>query len=265
MTVRIPISRRYMWLVVLIVGAALFVVTRLTCQITGNPHLWPAYLFVGALIVPATVVSLADGMSADSDVGPVYLVVIATVGGVVGVVLAGLGEYGLQVAYGELPRIAIAVIEEASKLIIPLVALLLVRRDAANGLIIGMAAGGGFAVIETLGYSGAAIVHAGNTLSDVDDILWERGLFAPATHIAWTGLAGCALGYAFQRRWSLAAILVFLGAFGSAVLLHSLWDSSNTGGYLLLSALSVFGVCALAYFLGVRGVNHDPTSPDRST
>lgn len=106
--------------------------------------MWPAYLFLGALIVPATVVSLADGMSAGFDVEPVYLIVIATVGGVVGVALAGTGEYGLQVAYGGLPRIAIAVIEEGCKLTIPLGALLLVRRDAANGLIIRMAAGGGF-------------------------------------------------------------------------------------------------------------------------
>lgn len=253
MTVRIPISRRYMWLGVLTVGVALFVLTRLACQITGNPHLWPAYLFVGALILPATVVSFTDGMSAEFDVQPVHLIVIATVGGVVGVVLAGLGEYGFQVVSGELSRIAIAMIEEGCKLVVPFAALLLVRRNAANGLIIGMAAGGGFAVIETLGYSAAAIVHAGSTLSDVDDILWDRGLFAPATHIAWTGLAGCALGYAVQRRWSMAAIVVFLGAFASVVLIHSLWDSSNTGGYLVLSVLSLSAMWCVASVVGVRG------------
>jgi RsiW-degrading membrane proteinase PrsW (M82 family) len=129
------------------------------------------------------------------------------------VVLAGLGEHEIQVAFGHLTTVAVAVVEEASKLIVPLVALLLVRRTAANGLIIGMAAGGGFAVIETLGYARAAFVHPGTTLSDVDGLLWERGVFAPATHIAWTGLAGCALGFAFQRRWSLIAVLALVGAF----------------------------------------------------
>lgn len=260
---RIPSSRRHMWLVVLIVGVALLVLTRQACLLTGNPHLWPAYLLVGALILPATVVSFVDGMSTTFMVAPVHLIVIATVGGVLGVVLAGLGEFGLQNVYGELPRIAVAVVEEASKLIIPLVALLLVRRDAANGLIIGMASGGGFAVVETLGYTGAAFVHAGTTLSEVDNLLWERAIFTPATHIAWTGLATCALGFAFERRWSLIAISGFVGAFGFAVLLHTLWDASNTGGYLILSAVSIGAICGVAYLLGVPNAGHESQSPDR--
>jgi RsiW-degrading membrane proteinase PrsW (M82 family) len=216
-----------MWFVVLIVGVALLILARQACLITGDPHLWPAYLLVGAIVLPATVVSLVDGMSTTFMAAPVYLIVIATVGGVLGVTLAGLGEFGLQSVLGELPRIAVALVEEASKLIIPLVALLLVRRDAANGLIIGMASGGGFAVVETLGYTGAVMVRAGTTLTDVDEMLWERGIFSPATHIAWTGLASCALGFAFERRWSLIAVLSFLGAFSLAVLLHTLWDAKQ--------------------------------------
>lgn len=255
---RILNSRRLMWLVVLIVGVALLVLTRQVCLITGNPHLWPAYLLVGALILPATVVSFVDGMSTTFVVAPVYLIVIAAVGGVLGVMLAGLGEFGLQSVLGELPRIAVALVEEASKLIIPLAALLLVRRDAANGLIIGMASGGGFAVVETLGYTGAAMVHAGTTLSDVDQMLWERGIFSPATHIAWTGLASCALGCAFERRWSLIAILGFIGAFGLAVVLHTLWDASSTGGYVVLSAVSIGAICGIVYLPGVLNADHEP-------
>ena len=258
-------SRRHMWLVVFIVGVCLLVLARQACVITGNTHLWPAYLFVGALILPATVVAFVDGISVKFTVAPVHLIVIATVGGVLGVVLAGLGEYGIQVAFGQLTKVAVAVVEETSKLIVPMVALLLVHRNAANGLIIGMAAGGGFAVIETLGYAGAAFVHAGTTLSDVDGMLWERGVFAPATHIAWTGLAGCVLGFAFQRRWSLIAVLALVGAFASAVLLHTVWDSSSSGGYVPLSALSVGGTCGVAYLLGLPGVDKKPESTDRDT
>jgi hypothetical protein len=40
--------------------------------------------------------------------------VIATVGGVLGVVWAGLGEYGIQVAFGQLTKAAVAVVEEAT-------------------------------------------------------------------------------------------------------------------------------------------------------
>jgi RsiW-degrading membrane proteinase PrsW (M82 family) len=247
-----------MWLVVFVVGVALLVLTRQVCLITGNPHLWPAYLLVGALILPATVLSFVDGMSPAFVVAPVYLIVIAAVGGVLGVVLAGLCEFELQTVFGELPRIAVALIEEASKVIIPLVALLLVRRDAANGLIIGMASGGGFAVIETLGYTGAAMAHAGTTLSDVDEMLWERGIFSPATHIAWTGLASGALGFPFERRCSLVAILGFLGAFGLAVLLHTLWDACSTNGYVVLATMSVVATCGIVCLLGAFKVDHEP-------
>lgn len=251
-------SRRHWWLVVLIVGVALLILARQACLITGDPHLWPAYLLVGAIVLPATVVSFVDGMSTTFTVAPVYLIVIATVGGVLGVTLAGLGEFGLQNVFGELPRIAVAFVEEASKAIIPLVALLLVRRDAANGLIIGMASGGGFAVVETLGYTGAALVHAGTSLPDVDEMLWERGIFSPATHIAWTGLVGCALGYALGRRWSLTPILGFVGAFGLAVLLHTLWDASSTAGYIVLSAVSIGAIGGVLCLLGVLGADHEP-------
>ncbi len=261
--VRVLISRRHMWLVVVVVGVALLVLTREVCLLTGNPHLWPAYLLVGALILPATVVSFVDGMSTTFVVAPVYLIVIAAVGGVLGVVLAGLGEFGMQSVDGELPRIAVALVEEASKLIIPLVALLFVRRDAANGLVVGMASGGGFAVVETLGYTGAAMVHAGTTLSAVDQTLWERGIFSPTTHIAWTGLASCALGYAVERRRSLIAMLGFVGAFGLAVLLHTLWDASSTGAYFVLSAVSVGAVCGIVCLLGVFNADHEPPSIDR--
>lgn len=261
MSVRGLTSRRHLWLVVLIVGAGLLVLARQACVITGNPHLWPAYLFVGALILPATVLVLVDGMSAVFTVAPVSLTVIATVGGVLGVTLSGLGEYGIQAAFGQLTEVAVALVEESSKLIVPAVALLLVRRTAANGLIIGMAAGGGFAVIETLGYAGAAFVRPGTSLSEIDGLLWERGLFAPATHIAWTGLAGCALGFTMLRRWSAIAVLAVVGAFASAVLLHLAWDRSSSGAYVLLSALSLGGMCAVAFLLGVPRADREPESP----
>jgi len=252
-----------MWLVVLIVGACLLILARQACVITGNPHLWPAYLFVGAVLLPATVLALVDGLSVRFTVAPVHLIAIATVGGVLGVALAGLDEYGIQVAFGQLTKVAVAIVEETSKLIVPMVALLLVRRNAANGLIIGMAAGGGFAVIETLGYAGAAFVQPGTTLSHIDGMLWERGVFAPATHIAWTGLAGCALGFAVQRRWSSIAVLAVAGAYATAVLLHILWDSSSSGGYVLLSAVSVGAMCVVAYLLVVLPAGQDMDSAGR--
>jgi len=66
------------------------------------------------------------------------------------------------------------------------------------------------------------------------------------------------LGFAFERRWSLIAILGFLGAFGLAVLLHTLWDASSTGGYVVLSAVSVAMICGIVCLLGAFKGDHEP-------
>lgn len=238
------VTARNAWVVVLIGGLLLFLAVRQACVITGNPHLWPALLLVGASVLPATAVTFVLGTLGRNEAGAAEVMVVAAVGGVVGVVLAGLGEYQLGRWFGEIPVAGIALIEESVKLIVPVAALLVGgRRTVTRGLVLGMASGAGFAVVETLGYAGTAVARTGAGLAQVDGILLDRGVFAPVTHVAWTGLVMAGIGYALSRRRPWVSSLVVVGTFGFAVLMHTWWDRSGGGvAYLLLSAASVMAL-----------------------
>ena len=119
---------------------------------------------------------------------PFVLAGVAAVGGVVGVLFASVLESMLATPSGGAPPLGVAIIEESIKVAVP-IGLLLVgvapRRDA--GGVIGVAAGAGFAVLETMGYAFAVLLETGS-LAAADQTLLLRGIFAPACHIAWTGM-----------------------------------------------------------------------------
>lgn len=174
---------------------------------------------------------------------------MAFLGGVLGVLTSGLLEYDTLRRLDVAPMLAVAVIEEAAKLLGPALALCLTRkRHPATGLILGVASGAGFAVLETLGYSAVALVHSHENLATVDGLLFQCGLFSPATHMAWTGLTAVALWSAARRRWYAPAIAAAAGAFAIAAALHTAWDCADTAGYVVLSAasLSILGASAHA-------------------
>ena len=81
--------------------------------------------------------------------------------------------------------IGVGLIEEASKLIVPAAILLLVRRyrTAADGLLLGVAAGAGFAAMETMGYAFTTLVTSRGSITDTvaeprgsafSSALWSR-------------------------------------------------------------------------------------------
>ncbi|MDT7616985.1 MAG: protease PrsW [Pseudonocardiales bacterium] len=75
------------------------------------------------------------------------------------------------------------------------------RANPADGLLVGVAVGTGFAVLETLGYGFVILPTTGGDLLATEGTLILRGLLSPAAHIAWTGLAAAALWHAHAQRW----------------------------------------------------------------
>ena len=73
--------------------------------------------------------------------GPPVVLTAAFLGGVIGTVVAGTLEYDAQRDLGFLPMVGVGLIEETSKLIIPLAVLLFFARyrKQADGLLIGVA------------------------------------------------------------------------------------------------------------------------------
>lgn len=131
--------------------------------------------------------------------------------------MAGTVEYAVLRGLGAAPFLAVGVVEEAAKLVVPAVLVIALRgRRPADGVVLGVAAGGGFAVLETMGYAFVALVGSGGDLAALDDVLLVRGLLSPAAHMAWTGFAVAGLWRAAEGRWrpgaSAAAVVAFVVA-----------------------------------------------------
>lgn len=239
--------RRWGWLLVLIVGVALFEAVRRVLLATQNPNLVPSLILLGAAVAPAAFVAFVLGRRLDYSIGAGPIALVAFLGGVVGVVAAGLLEFDALRSLGTLPMLGVALIEESAKLVAPLLVLLLTARRGhpADGLLVGVASGAGFAALETMGYGFVVLVRSGGDLGAVDDVLLLRGVLSPAAHMAWTGLTAAALWYAARRRTGRAAgraLLVFV----LAVALHTTWDS--IGGFVAYGVLAVLSLGLLTGF-----------------
>ncbi|MGE5764169.1 MAG: PrsW family glutamic-type intramembrane protease [Mycobacterium leprae] len=212
---------------------------------TGNPLYVPSLLLLGSAIVPATFATLLYETQPALRVTVPALVAAAVVGGVIGTAVAGRLEFDAVHRLGTLPLLGIGIIEEGAKLLLPVAVLLLVPGlRAADGLVLGVTVGMGFAALETLGYAFVALLTDGGRIGPVQHLLLFRGVASPAGHAAWTGFACAALFTAHaarpRLRARLRAWLRFASVFALAVVLHALWDgTSSPVGYATLAAVSL--------------------------
>jgi RsiW-degrading membrane proteinase PrsW (M82 family) len=236
-------AARLTWLWILIIGVGLYLLVRHTLIATGDPNYLPALILLGAAVVPVSFVAFVSERQLPYDVSSGLLVIVALVGGVIGTVVAGTLEYRTLTDLGVLPLFWVAVFEEAAKLIAPAAVLFFTqhRRHPADGLLLGVAAGAGFAVLETMGYAFVVLIQSNGNIGAVEGVLLVRGLLSPAAHMAWTGLTAAALWRMTSRDGSGAfAGIRFAVVFLVAVILHATWDSIDTEtGYAVLAAVSL--------------------------
>jgi RsiW-degrading membrane proteinase PrsW (M82 family) len=239
-----PAVLRSAWLRTLVAGAVIYALLTAAALDTRNVNLVPAVLLLGALLLPVTfVMYLFERLHVAPDLVPSLGISLAA-GGSIGVAAASVLEYQTLRDLGTLPMLAVGLIEESVKLAVPL--WLFVRRRVhrpADGLLIGVAAGTGFAVLETMGYGLVALIGSGGRIGAVEEVLLLRGLLSPIGHAAWTGLVCAALWR--TRASSRRSWLVLAAAFAAAVSLHALWDSAD--GYTLRVAIGTLsGLLLLA-------------------
>src|SRR4051794_1230654 len=84
---------RHAWLVVLLVGVALFAIAERTMISTGNPNFLPSVILLGATVVPVAFVAFVYGRRLPFDVPSGAVVWTALVGGVIGSAVAGFLEF----------------------------------------------------------------------------------------------------------------------------------------------------------------------------
>src|SRR3954449_9185691 len=239
--------RRWAWVVVLVAGWGLYELVREVVLTTRNPNLLPALILLGATVVPAAFVVFIFERRLVFGVHGAAVGVTALLGGVIGVVTAGSLEYRTLQLLGVLHMAGVGLIEEAAKLLVPAAALLVFRqnRHPADGLLLGVASGAGFAVLETMGYAFVALVASRGDLAVVNTVLFDRGLFSPAAHMAWTGLAACALWMAAIDQWRRRSVARFVGVYLLVSILHAAWDSA--GNLWIYAGLAVVSLGLLVW------------------
>ena len=245
---------RWAWLVVLGVGTGLFLLVLRTLEATDNPNLVPALILVGAAVVPSAFVVFVNSRRMSFDVPGSVLALTALLGGVIGVVVAGNLEFDANRRLGTGALLFVGVIEEAAKLVVPLGIVVLVRdrwRDPANGLVLGVASGAGFAALETMGYAFVQLVQSRGDLGPVVGILVLRGLLSPAAHLAWTGLTVSGLWWARWQGWRTRSVLLGVAGYLTAVVLHTLWDTrASLAGDAVVAAVSLAVLFVVSHRLG---------------
>jgi RsiW-degrading membrane proteinase PrsW (M82 family) len=232
--------RRLSWLWVLLAGVGAYLLLLRTLLVTKNPNFFPSLILLGSIVVPAAVLTFAatgGKRGIRVNAGIVTFTVIA--GGILGTVAAGTLEYDTLRALDALPMIMVALIEEASKILVP-AAVLLINRGLRwpAAVVLGIASGTGFATLETMGYGFTALLSGG--LAALDETLLLRALLAPAGHVAWTGLSMGAIGRIRGSSHRSRATFIAIGVFVAVVILHAVWDASSSSVVRILVALLSF-------------------------
>ncbi len=258
------------WLRILVVGLLLFIGADLALRRTGNPNLIPVVLLLGSFLVPVVFVAYFLGrervydrdIHGESPLAPAALSFL--VGGVLGVVAAGVIEFEALQRLNFAGLFGVSVIEEAVKLIFPVILFVrAVYRSEIDGLLFGVASGMGFAALETMGYGLVALVVSEGDIATLERVLLVRGLLSPAGHAAWTGLVCAVLWRERARKDGNLFYLRVLGVFVLAVVLHVLWNMANafsdgSEGGLFIAVIGSLAIAAVSLTLLIRRVRESP-------
>lgn len=194
----------------------------------GNANAIPGAMFVGALLVPLTVMIFLWEVNVPRNISFVDVISVFFVGGVFSLVVT-LILFEIFPA-GELDytgAIIVGIVEEVGKAI-P-VAYYIKKRNTKyklNGLLLGACVGAGFAVFETAGYA-FNYLWGTHSLSVMMDILFLRGILAIGGHVVWAAISGVGLVVA-KGDQPLQAEHLYSGKFLKFLVLvaalHAIWD-----------------------------------------
>ena len=235
---------------ILVGGTLIFFLLVALIRGLGSRTDIPIVIIVGAFVVPVAFVSYVYEREPGRDIPSVVVALCLFWGGALGVSVAATVEYATLRSLGAADMFAVGVIEESAKLIFPLLIYFHGRYcSQADGVIFGVAAGMGFAALETIGYGFAAAQSSGG-IGEVETTLIVRGLLSPAGHGAWTGLVCAVLWREREKAGRRIINLPVAAAFTAAVLFHAFWDIFNSQtGPTMVEAIGIelgSGAIALA-------------------
>ena len=260
---------RQKWPWVLVGGIIAFAFSDVALRSSGAPGMLTITLFIGAMVAPVTMVTFFYERIRDRDISVALLANGFIFGGAIGLAAAFLLESWTIARLGLGEIIAVGFIEEASKMIFPLLMYSMWRqRHQGDGLNFGVAAGMGFAALETMGYGMTALVENSGSIGAMEQLLLLRGVLSPAGHAAWTGMICAVLWRERERAGRVTINASVVMAFLLAVLLHIAWNVTSmldlpevlaVTGLLAVGAVS-FGLLVTQYREARRTLQAVPAS-----
>ncbi len=212
------------WLRMLGMGTLAYVLGIFILVLTSNPILIPTVIMIGCFTIPVAYVAffyerrhLSELNMAAASRGFLY-------GGILGVFGAAVLEPILigQITLGSI--FLVGFVEEFAKIAAIMFIARSRRKDLPlDGLILGAAAGMGFAALESNGYAFTAFLASQGSLSASVGITLIRALFSPIGHGTWTAiLASVLFRESEPQRFRITARV--WGAYLTVSLLHGFWD-----------------------------------------
>jgi RsiW-degrading membrane proteinase PrsW (M82 family) len=217
-------QRRMAWIRVLGGGLGFYFAGLVIMVFTGNPNLFPTIVMIGNFLIPVTFIVFLYERRHWSRLSLPITALSFFYGGVWGVLAASVLEpiFVRQLSFFNM--FVVGLIEEFAKI---LGVLYIARRwrhnEEMDGLILGAAAGMGFAALESSGYTFTAFMTSGGNLTATVYVTLVRGIMSPLGHGTWTAiLASVLFRESGERHFRIN--LKVLGAYLTAVILHGSWD-----------------------------------------
>jgi RsiW-degrading membrane proteinase PrsW (M82 family) len=212
------------WWKVLLIGAVFYVLGLGVLALTGNPNLFPTVVMVGSFLVPVAYVAFFYEHRHYSKLTLPTTALSMVYGGLLGVIAASLLEPLFIRRLDFATAFGIGLIEEFVKILGVLVVARRWGHDSEiDGLILGAAAGMGFAALESSGYAFSAFLRSQGSLSATVGVTLLRGILSPLGHGTWTAILAAVLfreSKAGRFRINLRVVAAYL----TVVVLHGLWD-----------------------------------------
>lgn len=236
-------KKQYNWYKLLLVGILTYIIGLAVLVFTGNPNMFPAIVILGNFLIPVTYVAFFYERRHFSKVRMIDILVSFYYGGFLGTFSAAMLE---PIFIGNMDlkgALIVGVIEEIVKII---GVLILIRHKCnslrVDGIILGAAAGMGFAALESSGYTFTTFWQGGGSLSSAVYTTLLRGVLSPLGHGTWTAiLAGSLVSQCSCGNTKIN--IKVIGAYITVVILHGLWDG-------LPAIMSIFTSSDVAFLLG---------------
>jgi RsiW-degrading membrane proteinase PrsW (M82 family) len=217
-------QKRGLWWRVLLTAFLLYLLGLVILTFTGNPNLFPTIVMLGSFMFPAAYVSFFYERRHLSRLTLPTIALSFFYGGLLGVFAASILEPIFVQRLDIFTAFTIGLIEEFVKI---LGVLVIARRwghdSELDGLILGAAAGMGFAALESTGYAFTAFLESGGSLSATVIVILMRGILSPLGHGTWTAiLVGVMFRESKAGRFHIN--LRVISAYLTVVILHGLWD-----------------------------------------